>query len=498
MLPAIEYIDFKKQDDIVPLYKEWVKATHSFLSYLNEQRGKMCLCWDPDVDGIFSGYIALKFIKKHFPNITVLNYMHETKVHGVNDLLIYYCLENDVDLLMCVDCGSSDYDQLSRLTSKGIKVIVCDHHLIEGYKDYKNDINVTLINANLMKGYEELSGATMTLYLMTQVTGDKALFHELIELAIVTIVSDICPTETINKRIMLNYVYSHYKSNAVLENVQGHFNITRNFLISFSSKLNAVIRYCGPRYLMEVVSAGLENLQDINFKHIKQKDTERIELLQERMHIYDFNNIIIAVFSDEVSEYYKRHNVRNYIGIIANKLSSKYNKLAIVMMPSRADYEMYNFKTLFTYSARDCLSRSAINLFANEKGFKANGHLSAFGGTITREFNFDEMVRIDKELSNMKKDQSNKVIPVEDIAPFIRDNNPYVIKVGIMNNVHREQYCFEGYLNGYIKSKGYHKEIVTDGIKMKSYDLSINLYSKVRVIPIFSGKEIEYIVERCK
>lgn len=489
-----------KKDDYIPIPIKWVQSFRNLLNDLNTRGGTVCIEWDTDTDGIMSGSIMNNQIRKHYPNIKIINYMHKTKVHGVNIDLFNFCLDHEIDLLICVDCGSSDYYLLDQLTMTGIKVVVSDHHLIpqEQLMKYQSNHNILLCNASLMEGYEEISGATITLYLITEVTKDFDKRLEYMEMAVITIVSDICSTENINRRIMLNYLYGHYPRSPIIEKVQGNFNITRNFLISFSSKLNSFIRYEGPHTLMKVIENDFASLTEINFKQIKKLDTERINLLRTKANIFEFSNIVVAVFDFKDESEYLKYNVRNYIGILANKLASSLNKLAIVMMPSRFDHEMYNSHQLYTFSARDYIQRNAIGLFNSFHGFDANGHSSAFGGSIYRGFDFNSLPNINDSINNLVLEANLKTILTEDLNLFIRDNRSEVIKLSILNNIHRTPHSLQGFLRGRVKSKQFHKEIISDGIIMKSYDREINLYSKVRVTPIFNGKEIEYVVDRCK
>jgi single-stranded-DNA-specific exonuclease len=87
---------------------------------------------DYDADGITSVVILYKFIKEITPHI---NYYIPDRVqegYGLKIPAIDKFKNNNVKLLITVDCGISDVEQIAYAQSIGIDTIILDHHEISG------------------------------------------------------------------------------------------------------------------------------------------------------------------------------------------------------------------------------------------------------------------------------------------------------------------------------------------------------------------------------
>ena len=87
---------------------------------------------DYDADGITSVVILFKFIREITPNV---NYYIPDRVqegYGLNIPAIDKFKKNNVKLIISVDCGISDLEQIAYARSLGIDTIVLDHHAISG------------------------------------------------------------------------------------------------------------------------------------------------------------------------------------------------------------------------------------------------------------------------------------------------------------------------------------------------------------------------------
>jgi single-stranded-DNA-specific exonuclease len=87
---------------------------------------------DYDADGITSVVILYKFIKEITPNV---NYYIPDRVqegYGLNIPAIDKFKSNNIKLIISVDCGISDLEQIAYARTLGIDTIVLDHHAISG------------------------------------------------------------------------------------------------------------------------------------------------------------------------------------------------------------------------------------------------------------------------------------------------------------------------------------------------------------------------------
>ena len=108
----------------------------------------ICVCVDPDADGFTSAAIFINYIysiRADYCEEHVSYVMHKGKQHGLADTLEDILAQNP-SLVIAPDGGSNDFEQQKALSSKGIKVLVLDHH--EAEADYSNDMT-NIINVQL-------------------------------------------------------------------------------------------------------------------------------------------------------------------------------------------------------------------------------------------------------------------------------------------------------------------------------------------------------------
>ena len=101
-------------------------------------RHKIVILADNDVDGITSATVAHQYIKDLDVNYPVEIVVHDNpKSHG---LCGDFELPKDTKLLWIPDAASNDYEQCLALQTRGIDVIITDHHECseDGYKNIEN------------------------------------------------------------------------------------------------------------------------------------------------------------------------------------------------------------------------------------------------------------------------------------------------------------------------------------------------------------------------
>ncbi|MGD0168984.1 MAG: DHH family phosphoesterase [Smithella sp.] len=113
------------------LMKDMKKGVSRLLKAIHDHE-EIMIYGDYDADGITSVVILYKFIKEITPHI---NYYIPDRVqegYGLKIPAIDKFKNNNVKLLITVDCGISDVEQIAYAQSIGIDTIVLDHHEISG------------------------------------------------------------------------------------------------------------------------------------------------------------------------------------------------------------------------------------------------------------------------------------------------------------------------------------------------------------------------------
>lgn len=89
---------------------------------------------DYDVDGTTSALILSEVIGALGGEVRALIADRFRGGYGLSDEALLRCLDERPTLLITCDCGSSDHERLAEAQSKGVDVIVVDHHLVPEQK----------------------------------------------------------------------------------------------------------------------------------------------------------------------------------------------------------------------------------------------------------------------------------------------------------------------------------------------------------------------------
>jgi single-stranded-DNA-specific exonuclease len=89
---------------------------------------KMVIYGDYDADGVTSVVVLLKFLKDINQSVTYYIPDRILEGYGLNKNAIDRMQGNNVSLIITVDCGISDHDEINYARSLGIDVIILDHH----------------------------------------------------------------------------------------------------------------------------------------------------------------------------------------------------------------------------------------------------------------------------------------------------------------------------------------------------------------------------------
>lgn len=113
------------------LMQDMKKGVSRLLKAIHDHE-KIIIYGDYDADGITSVAILYKFIKEITPHV---NYYIPDRVeegYGLKIPAIEKFKNEKISLMITVDCGISDLEQIAYAQSIGIDTIVLDHHEISG------------------------------------------------------------------------------------------------------------------------------------------------------------------------------------------------------------------------------------------------------------------------------------------------------------------------------------------------------------------------------
>ena len=118
--------DLKNQHD-PSLLKDIDKAKDRVLRALERQE-KIMIWGDYDVDGTTGTALLYKLLKPYFADITYYIPDRYTEGYGISYQGIDYALSSNVSLIISVDTGIKNVDEIAYARDRGIDFIVLDHH----------------------------------------------------------------------------------------------------------------------------------------------------------------------------------------------------------------------------------------------------------------------------------------------------------------------------------------------------------------------------------
>ena len=327
---------------------------------------KIMILVDSDMDGFSSASIIYKYIKYVNRYARVDYYVHERKEHGLTDDVMSYIQDNDFDLIIIPDAGSNDVKQIEYIELVlNVKVLVIDHHEVEEDSEYGVIIN----NQTCEYTNKNLTGAGLT-YVFCKALEEHfrtGMLENLSDLALIGLVGDSSDLRDNEVRNLCTTAIKNIKSNLIATfytvNDKDVNNLTVKDL-SFSGIIplvNAITRVgtLEERMLLFEALADIDNNRYFEVSKRKlNKETRKYEQKVFCMNLYEYvvdlgtlvkkrqDKLTKEYVSRLESQYNQRSGVQIFIsdegiggisGLIANKLSEKYQQPIVVLKVGKGD-----------------------------------------------------------------------------------------------------------------------------------------------------------------
>lgn len=374
---------------------------------------------DYDVDGTTAVALVYKYLQNYYSNIEYYIPTRYEEGYGISRKSIEYAAENDVKLVVVLDCGIKAIEEISYAKQLGIDFIICDHHV----PDEELPPAVAILNPKMPGSpypCPHLSGCGVGFKFMQGFAKSNGLgnhneLDSLLDLVAVSIAADIVPIIGEN-RIMAYHGLRRLNSNPNL----GLRSIIR--LCKLTNKditISDVIFKIGPRINasgrmqsgMEAV--GLLVTRDLHDAYqrgaeIDQYNKDRKELdkkITEEANELIENNVNIVHGKRSIVIYNKNWH-KGIIGIVASRLTELYYKPSVVLTYANG---------MATGSSRSVQGFDIYSAVNSTRHLLENfgGHTYAVGLSLKEE-NIPEFSRLFEEFV-AKNIQPNQLSPHIDI-----------------------------------------------------------------------------------
>ncbi|MDF1549008.1 MAG: single-stranded-DNA-specific exonuclease RecJ, partial [Bacteroidales bacterium] len=159
-----------------------------------DSKEKILIYGDYDVDGTTSVALVYSFLRKIHQNIDYYIPDRYGEGYGISYKGVEYAAENEVSLVIALDCGIKANDKIALANEKGIDFIICDHHN-PGEEIPKALAVLDPKRIDCHYPYKDLSGCGVGFKLLQALTIHRKLsfkdLYEYLDLVAVSIASDI-------------------------------------------------------------------------------------------------------------------------------------------------------------------------------------------------------------------------------------------------------------------------------------------------------------------
>lgn len=306
-----------------------------------ENKERICIYGDYDVDGIASISILLKYFSSiNYPvDFYIPDRLEEG--YGLNKEAIKEIVHNGTQLIITVDCGISSVDEVDYASSLGIDVIITDHH--ECQEDLPNAYAIiNPLQEDCSYPFNMLCGCGLALKLIQALTPEEIFrktIYEYLDIAAIATVADVVPLIDENRIIVKKgldcITTSKNLGIQALLKVSGLTNRklnTGHIAFGLAPRINAVGRISLAKTGVELLTttdasraAELAQLLDGENKHRQQIEetilNEAVGIIEENPNYKD----------DKVLVIYNENWHTGVIGIVASRIVERYYKPTIIL-----------------------------------------------------------------------------------------------------------------------------------------------------------------------
>ena len=409
-----------------------LKNMHEVVEKINnaiDSKKRILVLGDYDTDGISASAILYKYFKSH--NVYVDVFLPNRLVDGyglTKDTIDKVISLYDPQLIITVDCGISCHEEVEYCKSKGVDIIVTDHHDIP-------DIipNTLIINPKLPDQeypFSDLCGAGVAVKLVQALSGLEEA-KKYLSIASLATVADIVPLVSENRAIVF-YGLKHQENMPA-----GILQLCKKLKVSLPLTSQDIAFKLAPK----INASGRMGDASISLKLYLENDPKEIfniicELLaindrrvEETNKIYDdalknlenvnISNVgAIVLHSDEWES--------GVLGIICSKLVEKYNKPVCLMSLVDNEYKG-SCRSIPGINITDILNKLKHLLI------RFGGHNQAGGLSVSAE----NLAEFCKEFNNVVINDYNKFLLPENKTYDLQITSD--IDVRFLNDLERLQ-----------------------------------------------------------
>ncbi len=380
---------------------------------------------DYDVDGTTSVALLSSYLETRSSQVTTYIPDRYKEGYGISYQGIDYASDNDISLIIALDCGIKALEKIAYATSKGIDFIICDHH--RPGDEIPNAVAVLDPKRNDCEyPYKELCGCGVGFKLIQALAEQQGLtIHDLLpylDLVATAIAADIVPI-TGENRVLAYYGLQVINQNprigfsALLDQVKKETLTITDVVFIIAPRINAAGRMKHGLHAVHLLKeknleVALQYASEIEHYNSDRKDADK--RITEEALTQITNNQEVNKYTTVV---YKEDWHKGVIGIVASRLTETYYRPTLVFTKS-GEKLAASARSVKGFDVYDALHACSDHIE------QFGGHKYAAGLTLLEEQyeqfkqKFEEVVSstIDKKLLTPEI-QIDAVLELDQITP---------------------------------------------------------------------------------
>ncbi len=308
---------------------------------------KIMIYGDYDVDGTTAVAMVYSFFSEFYDNLIYYVPDRYAEGYGVSYQSIDYASEEEVSLIIALDCGIKAIDKVAYAKQKGIDYIICDHHLPG--EQVPNGIILNPKQADCNYPFKELSGAGVGFKLLqafckaNDMEIQKA--NEFLDLLAISIGADMVPIVDEN-RVLAQYGMQKLNEQptlgirAILKQAKIDREVNmRDIGFAIGPRINAAGRIAHASKAVELLITDCSVSAEDGSEDVSLDNAERKILDAETT-----KEALSILVSDDAHQNKKSTVVFNenwhkgILGIVCNRLQESYYRPTIVLTKSGDNY----------------------------------------------------------------------------------------------------------------------------------------------------------------
>ncbi len=326
------------------LMKDMLKAVKRILSAFDDGE-KILVYGDYDVDGTTSVASMFQFLKNVYPDVDYYIPHRYREGYGVSKAGIEYALENNISLIVSLDCGIKSVELVKYAKEQGIDFIICDHHMPD---DVLPDATAILNpkQKDCTYPYKELCGCGVGFKLMQALSEELQLpaesYLQFLDLVATAIAADIVPINGENRILAFHGLQKinskpgmGIKALLQLAGMQQQPLHINNLVFIVAPRINAAGRMDDAKkavqlFIEQDYDKALQLAEILHNDNTDRKEAD-MSITEEAIHMIRSNEEqglrkTTVVFQD--------HWHKGVVGIVASRLVESYYRPTVVLTKS--------------------------------------------------------------------------------------------------------------------------------------------------------------------